>query len=101
MTFVLPTNHPLRCTPQGNRSENNVANDIDPSDVRKEKKQTQQIDNENQKRIEAGLPVVGSFGEVALEFFEMMQTWAGYLDGLKVGASNTVQKAKINCVIHS
>ncbi len=56
-------------------ARNNVANDIDPSDKRKEKKQVQQIENENQKRIDAGLPVIGSFGEVALEFFEKkMQT---------------------------
>lgn len=56
-------------------ARNSVANGVDPSDVRKEKKQSQQIENENQKRIEAGLPVVGSFGEVALEFFEKhMQT---------------------------
>ncbi|WKJ90320.1 site-specific integrase [Methylomonas montana] len=41
----------------------------------KRKKQVQQIENENQKRIDAGLPVIGSFGEVALEFFEKkMQT---------------------------
>lgn len=51
-------------------ARNNVANDIDPSDKRKEKKQVQQIESENQKRIDAGLPVVGSFGAVALEFFE-------------------------------
>lgn len=51
-------------------ARNSVANGIDPSDLRKEKKQIQQIENQNQKRIEAGLPVVGSFGEVALEFFE-------------------------------
>jgi len=51
-------------------ARNNVANDIDPSDQRKEKKHIQQVENENQKRIEAGLPAIGSFGEVALEFFE-------------------------------
>ncbi len=56
-------------------ARNNIANDIDPSDKRKEKKQVQRIENENQKRIDAGLPVIGSFGEVALEFFEKkMQT---------------------------
>ncbi|MGR8931585.1 MAG: Arm DNA-binding domain-containing protein [Gammaproteobacteria bacterium] len=51
-------------------ARNNVANGIDPSDKRKEKKQSQQLQHENQKRIEAGMPVVASFGEVALEYFE-------------------------------
>lgn len=47
-----------------------VANGLDPSDKRKREKQAQQTNIENQKRIEAGLPVIGSFGEVALEFFD-------------------------------
>lgn len=51
-------------------ARNSVANGVDPSDTRKEQKQVQQTIIENQKRIDAGLPVVGSFGEVALEFFE-------------------------------
>lgn len=55
-------------------ARNNVANGTDPSDTRKQKKHFQQIENENQKRIEAGLPVVGSFGEVALEYFEKKMT---------------------------
>lgn len=51
-------------------ARNNVANGIDPSDKRKEQKQIQQVEIENQKRIDEGLPVVGSFGEVALDFFD-------------------------------
>lgn len=51
-------------------ARNHVANGIDPSDTRKEKKQFQHLQYENQKRVVAGLPIVGSFGEVALEYFD-------------------------------
>lgn len=54
---------------KANTARNNVANEIDPSDQRKLQKQSQQIMHENQRRIDADLPIVGSFGEVALEFF--------------------------------
>lgn len=67
---VYPDRSLAMARDKADKARTDVANDLDPSDKRKREKQAQQINIENQKRIEAGLPVVGSFGEVALEFFE-------------------------------
>ena len=45
-----------------------VANGVDPSDTRKEIKAAKKIEAENQKRIDAGLPVLNSFEHVAREW---------------------------------
>lgn len=45
-----------------------VANGIDPSDIRKEIKETKLIEAENQKRIEAGLPVINSFEHITRDW---------------------------------
>ncbi|WP_374086776.1 tyrosine-type recombinase/integrase [Methylomicrobium lacus] len=45
-----------------------VANGVDPSDTRKEIKAAKQIEAENQKRIDAGLPAINSFEHVAREW---------------------------------
>lgn len=49
-------------------ARNNIANGIDPSDQRKEAKAAQQLENENTKRMEAGLPAIDSFEEIAREW---------------------------------
>jgi integrase len=49
-----------------------VANGIDPSDTRKEIKAAKQIEAENQKRIDAGLPVLNSFEHVARDWLESL-----------------------------
>lgn len=45
-----------------------VANRIDPSDTRKEIKAAKRIDAENQRRIDAGLPVLNSFEHIARDW---------------------------------
>jgi len=54
-----------------------VAEGIDPSDVRKEKKNAQQTQIDAKKREAAGLPIIDSFEFVAREWFEGRQhTWS-------------------------
>ena len=45
-----------------------VAEGIDPSDVRKDKKEVERADKIASKRVDEGLPPVDSFGEVAGEW---------------------------------
>jgi integrase len=47
-----------------------IANDIDPSDTRKAVKKARSEATENEKRIKAGLPVVGSFEDVARQWLD-------------------------------
>jgi hypothetical protein len=46
----------------------NVANDIDPSSTRKTTKVAKQLAAENEKRLDAGLPIINSFEHVAREW---------------------------------
>jgi len=50
-----------------------VANGVDPSDGRKEIKAAKQIEAENQKRIDAGLPVLNSFEHVARDWLASIE----------------------------
>jgi integrase len=45
-----------------------IANGIDPSDIRKEAKAAKKVEAENQKRLDAGLPILNSFEHVAREW---------------------------------
>lgn len=56
---------------------NSVANGIDPSNIRKERKASQQIEIENAKRLEAGLTIIDSFEHIAREWGEKkVETWS-------------------------
>jgi integrase len=57
---------------KANEARSTVANGTDPSDVRKSNKAKQQVNIENQKRIEEGLPALDSFEHIALEWFDKM-----------------------------
>ena len=46
----------------------NVANGIDPSNIRKEIKSDRRLAAENEKRLDAGLPIINSFEHVAREW---------------------------------
>lgn len=50
-----------------------VANGIDPSDDRKEAKAAKRIEAENQKRIDAGLPVLNSFEHITREWLSSVE----------------------------
>lgn len=50
---------------KASEAKDQQANGIDPSNVRKEAKAQQHLINENQKRIDSGLTVVGNFKDVA------------------------------------
>jgi integrase len=54
-----------------------VANGIDPSAIRKETKAAKQIKAENQRRIDAGLPVLNSFEHVAREWLASIEHTVG------------------------
>ncbi|MDD5580878.1 MAG: Arm DNA-binding domain-containing protein [Methylobacter sp.] len=55
----------------------NVANGVDPSNIRKEIKSAQRATLENEKRLEAGLPAIDSFEFVAREWgAKKVETWA-------------------------
>lgn len=47
-----------------------IANDTDPSDTRKAVKQAHREATENEKRVKAGLPIVGSFEDVARQWLD-------------------------------
>ncbi|MEF3075636.1 integrase arm-type DNA-binding domain-containing protein [Methylobacter sp. Wu1] len=51
------------------KARSQVASGIDPSDTRKAEKQMRQDAKANAKRIAAGLPIVGSFEDVAGQWF--------------------------------
>ena len=55
---------------RANTARTLVAEGIDPSAVRKGKKEAEQADKVASKRIEEGLPPVDSFGEVAFEWLD-------------------------------
>lgn len=55
---------------KANEARQQVANGIDPSDTRKETKEQQRIALENEKRIDDGLPALGSFKAVALQWYD-------------------------------
>jgi integrase len=58
-------------------ARSNVANNIDPSDTRKETKAAQQLAKENESRLDAGLTIINSFEHVAREWGEKkVDTWA-------------------------
>ena len=58
-------------------ARNNVANDIDPSSLRKDAKELQKIEVVNSKRLEAGLTVIDSFEYIAREWGEKkVATWS-------------------------
>ncbi|MSP28770.1 MAG: DUF4102 domain-containing protein [Methylococcales bacterium] len=50
-------------------ARNQVSNDIDPSDTRKEAKTVQRATLANEKRIDAGLPAIDSFEFIAREWY--------------------------------
>lgn len=55
----------------------NVANDIDPSNTRKETKAAEQLAKENESRLDAGLTIINSFEHIAREWGEKkVDTWA-------------------------
>ncbi len=62
---------------KANEARKLVAEGIDPSDIRKAKKAEVTRQNEDGARISAGLPAIGSFEEVAREWFVKYSTgWA-------------------------
>jgi integrase len=55
----------------------NIANDIDPSNTRKETKAAEQLAKENESRLDAGLTIINSFEHIAREWGEKkVDTWA-------------------------
>jgi integrase len=66
-----------------------AANGIDPSDTRKAVKKARHEATENEKRIKAGLPIVGSFEDIAGQWFRSIkhqlaeQTYASKLGRFK------------------
>ncbi len=50
-----------------------ISKGIDPSEVRKTEKQTIQQDQQNTDRIKAGLPVLGSFTDVAQQWLKSLE----------------------------
>lgn len=57
-------------------ARNNVANGINPSDLRKDAKKLQKFEVANSKRLEAGLPVIDSFEYIAREWGgKKVPTW--------------------------
>lgn len=63
-------------------ARNSIANGTDPSDTRKATKAAQQLEIENTKRIDSGLPIIGSFEQIAREWWEYKRdTWTpGHAD---------------------
>lgn len=55
---------------KANQARIDIANGLNPSDLRKAKKQAIKRNAENERRISQGLPVVGSFQYVANEWLE-------------------------------
>lgn len=53
---------------KADEARSNVANGVDPSDTRKATKATKQLAAENEKRLDAGLPIINSFEHVAREW---------------------------------
>jgi integrase len=68
-----------------------VANAIDPSDIRKVAKAAKQIKAENQKRIDAGLPVLNSFEHVAREWLASIEHTVG-----EIVHSNKVRRFELH-----
>jgi integrase len=57
-------------------TRNKVANGIDPSDTRKEKKANDKLVTENESRLKSGLPIIDSFEFVAREWgSKKVKTW--------------------------
>ncbi|MGJ0491723.1 Arm DNA-binding domain-containing protein [Methylobacter sp.] len=65
---VYPTIGLADARRKADEARTNVANDIDPSDTRKAIKAAQQLVAENEKRLDAGLPIINSFEHVAREW---------------------------------
>ncbi len=62
-----------------------IANGIDPSETRKEIKAAKRIDAENQRRIDAGLPIINSFEHVARDWLASVEhTVIGYTHQRKI-----------------
>ena len=55
---------------KANEARQQVANGTDPSDTRKEAKAEQRAALENEKLIDNGLPALGSFKAVALQWYD-------------------------------
>ena len=58
---------------KASEAKNQQANGINPSDTRKETKKQQRLIIENEKRIDDGLPAVGSFKDVALQWYDKIE----------------------------
>jgi integrase len=56
------------------QARNQVSDDINPSDTRKEAKAVQRATLENEKRLDAGLPAIDSFEFIALEWYDKQIT---------------------------
>ena len=61
----------------------NIANGIDPGEIRKQEKQSTQIDAENAKRKAAGLPILNSFEYVAREWLASIEHLTNAITNIK------------------
>jgi|WetSurSiteA1Bulk_404760.scaffolds.fasta_scaffold01678_7 integrase len=59
---------------KASEAKNQQANGINPSDTRKEAKEQQRLNIENEKRIDAGIAVIGSFKDIAEQFLMHKET---------------------------
>ncbi|MEQ1739185.1 MAG: integrase arm-type DNA-binding domain-containing protein [Methyloglobulus sp.] len=53
---------------KADKARNQVANGIDPSDIRKEVKAAQLVATENERRLDSGLTIIDSFAHIAEEW---------------------------------
>jgi len=58
---------------KANEARSKIAAGIDPSDIRKKERVELTILAENQKRIAAGLPIVGSFEDISLQWLSSIK----------------------------
>jgi hypothetical protein len=58
---------------KADEARRNVADGLNPSEIRKSDKQVIQQDQQNTDRIKAGLPVLGSFADVAQQWLKLLE----------------------------
>lgn len=62
---------------KADKARNQVANGIDPSDIRKEVKAAQLVATENERRLDSGLTIIDSFAHIAEELGQRkVEGWA-------------------------